>query len=58
MKLIKKNILFVWTIFCQKIFNKLKKTFIIVSYLIFFISDKFIKIKTNILDKDVKVCLL
>ena len=56
-KLIKKNILFIWTIFCQKIFNKFKKVFTTVLYLIFFILDKPIRIKTNILDKDIEIYL-
>ena len=42
----------------QKIFNKLKKAFIIVSYFILFVSDKSIKIKTDILDKDIRIYLL
>ena len=57
MKLIKKNILFVWITFCQKIFNKFKKAFTTVSYLIFFILNKSVRIETNILDKDIKVYL-
>ena len=57
-ELTKKNILFIWSEFCQKVFDKLKKTFIIVPYLIFFTSDRSVRIKINISDKDVGVYLL
>ena len=57
-ELIKKNILFIWIMFCQKVFNKLKKTFIIVFCLILFILNRLIKIKTDILDKGLGVYLL
>ena len=57
-ELIKKDILFIWIIFYQKIFNKLKRVFIIVSYLILFISDRSVRIETNISDKDLGTCLL
>ena len=54
----KKNILFIWTTLCEKIFNKLKKIFIIAFYFILFVSNKFIRIKTDVLDKDIGVYLL
>ena len=58
MELMKKNILFVWTTFCKKIFNKLKKTFTTASCLILFISDKSVRIETDTSDKDIGVYLL
>ena len=58
MKLIKKNILFIWIILYQKIFNKFKRAFIIVLYLILFISDKSIKIETDASDKDIEIYFL
>ena len=57
-ELIKKDILFVWITFCEKIFNKFKKIFIIVSYFILFVSDKSVRIKTDISDKDIEAYLL
>ena len=54
----KKNILFIWIILCQKVFNKLKKVFTTVLYLIFFISDRLIRIKTDTSDKGLETYLL
>ena len=56
-KLTKKDILFIWTTSYKKVFNKLKKTFITISYLILFVLDKSIRIEINILDKDIGVYL-
>ena len=49
---------FIWTTVYQEIFNKLKKVFITVFCLVLFILGKFVKIKTNILDKGIEVYLL
>ena len=57
-ELTKKNILFVWTTPYQEAFNKLKRVFITAFYLVFFISDKSVRIETDTLDKDVGVYLL
>ena len=58
MELIKKNILFIWITFCQKVFNNLKKIFIIAPYLMLFTSNKSVRIETNTSDKDIEVYLL
>ena len=57
-KLIKKNILFVQIILCQEVFNKFKRVFITISYLILFTLDKPVRIKIDILNKDIKIYLL
>ena len=57
-KLTKKNILFVWTTFCKKVFNKLKKTFIIILYFILFVSNKSIRIEIDVSDKNIEVYFL
>ena len=58
MELTKKNILFIWTTLCQETFDRFKKTFITVSYLILFISDKPVRIEIDTSDKSIEVCLL
>ena len=58
MELMKKDIPFIWTIFCQKIFNKLKKAFITASYLILFILDRSVRIETDTSDKGLGIYLL
>ena len=58
MELIKKNILFVWITLCEKVFNKLKKTFTTILYLILFILDKSVRIETDVSNKDIEVYLL
>ena len=58
MELTKKNILFIWTTFYQKVFDRLKRTFITVLCLILFTSDKPVRIEIDVSDKGVEVCLL
>ena len=44
--------------FYQKMFKKFKKIFTTVSYFVLFILDKFVRIETDISDKDMGVYLL
>ena len=55
---IKKDILFIWTTDQQKIFDKFKKIFINTPCLAIFKPKKSVRIKTDISDKSVRICIL
>ena len=57
-ELTKKDILFIWSEFYQKAFDKLKKAFTTIPYLILFTLDRSVKIEIDASDKDMRACLL
>ena len=54
----KKDISFIWIIIQQKIFDKFKKIFINILYLVIFKPKKSVRIKIDILNKGVGACIL
>ena len=57
-ELIKKNVLFVWSTFCQKIFDKLKEIFTMIFCFILFTSDRPIRIEIDASNKNIRVYFL
>ena len=54
----KKNVPFIWTTTQQKIFDKLKKIFTSILYLVIFKPKKLVRIETNTSDKGIEIYIL
>ena len=54
----KENISYIWIHVCKEVFKTLKKSFMKILCLIFFVLGKPVKIKTDISDKNIEVYLL